>query len=176
MDCCALAALVLGAEGLVRSLVSGFVRAVADFALGFAGAAFFFGFAGAADFFFLVAVVFLAEVVFFFAPTGFFLGDFAVTFFFAAFFLSFAMLRSVLFYARRPLGPWDAARDAAPESGGNLKRARHVVGPVRVRQPRNLVLRAVELPQMSPRRHDIADAVRGARCSQRGVLGFAGFR
>ena len=107
MGCCALGALALGVEGLGRSFTSGFVLAGAGFALAF-GATAFFGFAGAAAFFFLVVAGFLAEVVFFLAATGFFFGDFAVTFFFAAFFLSFAMLRSVLFYARRPRGPFGA--------------------------------------------------------------------
>jgi hypothetical protein len=43
------------------------------------------------------------------------LRDFGGTFFFPDFFLSFAMLGSVLFYARRPVCPSGEARDIAPE-------------------------------------------------------------
>ena len=132
MGCGALALVV---EGLSGSFIGGFFLAGACVALGFAATAFFFGFAGAAALFFLAVAatafffgfagaaalfflavgVFLAEAGFFLAVTGFFLGDFVDTFFFAIFFLSFAMLESVLFYARRPACPSGAARNAAPE-------------------------------------------------------------
>ncbi|MEK9945243.1 MAG: hypothetical protein VW999_04575 [Alphaproteobacteria bacterium] len=116
---------------------------------GLVAAVFFFGFAFVAAFFFLVAAGFLLlAVAFFFVEAGFFLGAFAATFFFAAFFFGFAMLRSALFYALRSAADlWSQrTQPGSLHREARLTRARHVVGPVRVRRPRNLLFRSDGLP------------------------------
>lgn len=128
-----------------------------DFVAGFlvaAAVAFFFGLAGVAAFFFVAEIFFGEAGAFFFGDADFFLGDFVVTFFFAAFFLDFAMLRSVLFMRGAPSAQPNAAKGRGPKiSGCPLKTGASRCRSCQSSPAAKSVAKPVELPQLGHMRH-----------------------